>query len=116
MRKKFLFLYLFLFICCLPSVTAVKKESEVERSIRLLNQSVLTQKEADEEEELEMRDRNIKAENDCCFPNRAQKSGEFYGRSPQEITAWLNKSDEDSVKKGTITPETPQDGSSTGSN
>lgn len=116
MKKFFLFLYFVLFTCCFPSFTKAKEESEVKKSIRLLNQSVLTQREGDKDEELEMRDRNLKAEGDCCFPNRAQKSGEAYGRSPQEIVAWLNKPDGDSGKKETITPKTPQEGSSTGSN
>ena len=38
-----------------------------------------------------MRDRNLKAESDCCFPNRAQQSGEAHGWSQQEIMAFLKE-------------------------
>lgn len=89
MRGAF-FLYFLFGLFCFPSL-ADKKESTVAKSIRILNQSVLTQKAAEEEEELEMRDRNLKAESDCCFPNRAQQSGEAHGWSQQQIAAFLNE-------------------------
>ena len=65
--KMAFFLYFLFGIFCFPSLTAVKKESAVERSIRLLNRNILTQRAADEEEELEMRDRNLKAERIAVF-------------------------------------------------
>lgn len=97
--KMAFFLYFLFGIFCFPSLTAVKKESAVERSIRLLNRNILTQRAADEEEELEMRDRNLKAESDCCFPNRAQQSGEAQGWSQQEIMAFLKAGGEGQEKE-----------------
>lgn len=89
--KRAFFLYFLFGLLCFPSLAAVKKESAVAKSIRLLNQNILTQKASEEEEQLEMRDRNLKAESDCCFPNRAQQSGEAHGWSQQQIAAFLNE-------------------------
>ena len=100
MRVAF-FLYFLFGIFSFPSLTAVKEESAVAKSIRLLNQNILAQEAEGEDEELEMRGRNLKAESDCCFPNRAQQSGEAHGWSQQEIMAFLKEGE---GQKGVIEP------------